>query len=366
MPCAGRLTRIGSDADGWTRPDDSRDELPDRPDEGTFRCNRHCGGAGSVRRAPVPALPRAVRALAGCRAGCAAQGGNRGNRNSRVQLPRDGDDRRRRSGGGAPPGGPLASGADDGDGGRDGGRDGQGEKPDPRHGRTKKTHPPPPPPPSPPPSPSPAPPPPPRPPPPPPATGAGISFCIFIASRMTSGAWRDTLSPAWTATFTIRPGISGRTSTGPWAACPGPAAGPSASPGSKSRTSKRMGRRSTIAPQRVTNTRCRFDPTRTSIPGPFRTALHFTARPSIATPPGPASTSCASPLTTRRNRMASSHELAPAAGRPHGHAEPPQGLAGREQLDDLRHGCEGEREGLDVPVREGRARHRPKHVPVRD
>src|SRR6266571_644266 len=46
-----------------------------------------------------------------------------------------------------------------------------------------------------------------------PERGAGISFCIFIASRTTRGAPRRTVSPTFASTFTIRPGMGGRTST---------------------------------------------------------------------------------------------------------------------------------------------------------
>src|SRR3989454_2220182 len=153
-----------------------------------------------------------------------------------------------------------------------------------------------------------------------PSPGAGISFCIFIASKITSVWPRRTRVPAATATRTTRPGIDDRTST----TAPSPTARASTVTPLSSETSAI--RRRWTSSSRITwfpwiRRRYRSAPIRTSTMSATGRARARYVAPSIRmTKPRPvASTSISrrSPSTSRRNRMATSRKpLPPPRQRP--------------------------------------------------
>src|SRR3989449_5915051 len=153
-----------------------------------------------------------------------------------------------------------------------------------------------------------------------PSPGAGISFCIFIASKISSVWPRWTRVPAATATRTTRPGIDERTST----TAPSPTARPSTVTPLSSEISAI--RRRWTSSSRITwfpwiRRRYRSAPIRTSTTSaPGRAQARYVAPSIRMTKPRPvASTSISrrSPSTSRRNRMATSRKpLPPPRQRP--------------------------------------------------
>src|SRR5436309_7355306 len=147
-----------------------------------------------------------------------------------------------------------------------------------------------------------------------PSPGAGISFCIFIASKITSVWPRWTRVPAPTATRTTRPGIDERTSTtAPWPAGRPSTATPLSSEMSTIRRRWTWSLRITWFPW--IRRRYRFAPIRTSTASAAgRARARYVAPSILMTKPSPiASTSISrrSPSTSRRNRMATSRKPFP-------------------------------------------------------
>src|SRR2546427_2782541 len=147
-----------------------------------------------------------------------------------------------------------------------------------------------------------------------PSPGAGISFCIFIASKITSVWPRWTRVPAPTATRTTRPGIDERTSTtAPWPAGRPSTATPLSSEMSAIRRRWTWSLRITWFPW--IRRRYRFAPIRTSTAFAAGRARARYVAPSIRmtklSPIASTSISRRSPSTSRRNRMATSRKPFP-------------------------------------------------------
>src|SRR6266571_7092022 len=182
-----------------------------------------------------------------------------------------------------------------------------------------------------------------------PSCGAGISFCIFIASRTRRVCPRFTWAPGAIRTRTTRPGIEDRTSI---AVAPLLAAGAFSSRSSATFAIEIVWRRTSIIAWRPSNRiRSVPDPLRTVIPSVVGLVLARYRDPSTETEipfeSRDRSISRSSPSTTSRIRMRTSREPVPTP------RERPPGRP--EALDRVR------RAGLEAAVRrEGRGnRHNP-------